>query len=432
LKALAIVMQEIDLSIGLACVSLSLFIWLGLLIGRGGFWRSDVVLERESGEHIGSRSPLTPLTKRGVPDKWFEVPLLKGDLGGASHVSVSQPFICAVIPARNEADLLPLTLKSLLIQTYPNAFQIILVDDHSTDGTAEVARKSEQLQIISAQPLPAGWSGKLWAMHQGVEAAKKLAPDYILLTDADILHDPDNLQRLVRLAISQNLDMASIMVRLRCESVWEKLLIPAFVFFFEKLYPFRWVNDPARQTAAAAGGCILIRQTALDRIGGIASIRQALIDDCALAQAVKGSGGDEEDGEARIWLGLSDYTHSLRPYPSLDTIWDMVTRTAFTQLNYSPLLLIGTVLGMGILYLAAPIGLLTGLGMRHWLLVSLSLLNWLMMTGAYYPTVRFYRCQMLAVSLPLIAFLYTLMTIDSAIRYWQGRGGAWKGRVYSS
>lgn len=394
-------MQEIDISIGLACVSLSTLIWLVLLLGRGGFWRSDVVLEQET------TPPAFPL-----------------------------PSICAVIPARNEADLLPTTLRSLLSQTYTGKFSLILVDDHSTDGTATAAkqtaadlRKSEQLQILSAQPLPAGWSGKLWAMHQGVEAAKKLAPDYILLTDADIEHDPANLQRLVTLAASQNLDMASVMVRLRCESGWEKLLIPAFVFFFEKLYPFRWVNDPARRTAAAAGGCILIRQTALERIGGIDSIRQALIDDCALAQAVKGSG---EDGEARIWLGLSDCTRSLRPYPSLMTIWEMVARTAFTQLNYSVLLLLGTVLGMSILYLAAPLGLLVGLATDDLLLGGVSLINWLMMMVAYYPTVRFYRCQPLfTISLPLIAFLYTLMTIDSAIRYWQGRGGAWKGRVYS-
>lgn len=430
-------MQEIDLSIGLGCVSLSTVIWLGLLGWRGGFWRSDVVLEREfSGEHTNLSSPPTPLTERNEPNQWFEIPLLKEELGGSSRISDSQAIssICAVIPARNEAELLPATLKSLLLQTYAGTFTVILVDDHSTDGTAAVARqtaaalgKSEQLQIISAQPLPAGWSGKLWAMHQGIQAATLLAPDYILLTDADIEHDPENLQRLVTQATSKKLNMVSVMVRLRCESVWEKLLIPAFVFFFEKLYPFRWVNDPHKPTAAAAGGCILIRQTALDRIGGIESIRQALIDDCALAQAVKG------DGESRIWLGLSDYTRSLRPYPSLATIWDMVKRTAFTQLNYSFLLLIGTMLGMSVLYLAAPVGLLTGLAMGDRMLASVSLVNWLLMAGAYYPTVRFYRCQpILAVSLPLIAFLYTLMTVDSAVRYWQGRGGAWKGRVYSS
>jgi hopene-associated glycosyltransferase HpnB len=339
------------------------------------------------------------------------------------------------------------TLRSLLLQNYPGSFQVILIDDHSTDGTGTVAKqvaedlgKAAQLQVITAQPLPEGWSGKLWAMQQGVQAAGA-AFDYLLFTDADIQHDPANLNRLVQQATERDLDLASVMVRLRCKSFWEQLLIPAFVFFFAKLYPFRWVNDPQKSTAAAAGGCILIRQTALDRIGGLSSIRYALIDDCALAQAVKGNPvGNLADRnstdkmskeQGKIWLGLSDRTCSLRPYPSLQTIWDMVARTAFTQLNYSPTLLMGTVFGMGLVYLMPVVGCLLGIGLGDRLTGWTGLAGWVLMSLAYWPTIRFYRCNpVFAISLPLIASLYTLMTIDSALRYWQGRGGAWKGRTY--
>lgn len=387
-------MQEI----GLTLVGLSLLIWLWLLCWRGQFWRSDVVLEQEN-----------------------------------SEAGTAAPTICAVIPARNEADMLPFTLSSLLQQTYAGTLQVILVDDQSSDGTAAVAvqtaaalEKSEQLQVVQGRALPAGWSGKLWAMQQGVAVAEQFQPDYLLFTDADIQHHPLNVQRLVNRAVAQDLDLASVMVRLRCESVWEQLLIPAFVFFFEKLYPFRWVNDPDQSTAAAAGGSILIRSTALERIGGLQTIRQALIDDCALAQAVKGK------QEGKIWLGLSDQTVSLRPYPSLKTIWNMIARTAFTQLGYSLILLIGTVLGMFLIYLAPIISISIGLATGDRRLLVLGLVEWLLMALVYLPTIRFYRCQpVLALSLPLVALLYTLMTIDSALRYWQGRGGAWKGRVYS-
>lgn len=413
-------MQEI----GFALVAVSLLVWLGLLGLRGRFWQADQILEEPDPQS------LKPIPASTLPS------------------TDSLPCICAVIPARNEAELLPVTLRSLLLQEYPGSLKVILVDDQSTDGTAEVARqvaesvnvtegKAAQLQVITAQPLPGGWSGKLWAMQQGIQAAGA-ACDYLLLTDADIQHDPANVGRLVRRAVEQNLDLTSIMVRLRCESFWEQLLIPAFVFFFAKLYPFRWVNDPQKTTAAAAGGCILIRKTALDQIGGLQTIRQALIDDCALAQAVKHRynhrpdlKGQTANRSGKIWLGLSDQTRSLRPYPSLQTLWEMVSRTAFTQLNYSLILLIGTVLGMGLVYLMPIAGVLLGLIWGNGSMVIIGLMAWLLMSLAYWPTVRFYRCNpVLAISLPWVASLYTLMTIDSALRYWQGRGGAWKGRVY--
>ncbi|MEH2286371.1 glycosyltransferase [Nostoc sp.] len=418
----------------LGLMLLSLTIWLGLLSFWGQFWRTDQQLE-------------------------FTETQLE-----------SLPVVCAVVPARNEAQLLPTTLRSLLLQDYPGSFNVFLVDDRSTDQTANFAEgvahavgKPQQLHIISGESLPPGWSGKLWAIEQGIKSASLFAPDYFLLTDADIEHDPANLRRLVNKAMQEDLDLVSVMVRLRCESFWEKLLIPAFVFFFQKLYPFHWVNNPNNPTAAAAGGSILIRKEALERIGGIQVIRQALIDDCALAQAVKrGTGefgapsGDKETSrqlaaslfsvlqsqipnpkypmpnQGRIWLGLSSLTRSLRPYDSLATIWDMVARTAYTQLNYSPLILLGTLVGMPLIYLTPPVCVILGTVWSNWAIAFTGLLGWLLMTFAYYPTIRFYKCSVwFALSLPAIAFLYTLMTLDSAIRHWQGRGGAWKGRVYS-
>ncbi|MEH2046120.1 glycosyltransferase [Nostoc sp.] len=420
----------------LGLMLLSLTIWLGLLGFWGQFWRTDQQLE-------------------------FTETQLE-----------SLPVVCAVVPARNEAQLLPTTLRSLLLQDYPGSFNVFLVDDRSTDRTANFAEgvahavgKAQQLHIISGESLPAGWSGKLWAIEQGIKSASLFAPDYFLLTDADIEHDSGNLRRLVAKAVQEDLDLVSVMVRLRCESFWEKFLIPAFIFFFQKLYPFRWVNNPNNPTAGAAGGSILIAREALERIGGIQVIRQALIDDCALAKAVKKSRGAGEQGsrgageqrsreageqgskgykennhapypmpsQGRIWLGLSSLTHSLRPYDSLATIWDMVARTAYTQLNYSPLILLGTLVGMPLIYLAPPVCVIMGAVWSNWAIAFTGLLGWLLMTFAYYPTIRFYKCSpWLALSLPAIAFLYTLMTLDSALRHWQGRGGAWKGRVYSS
>ncbi|MEJ1930444.1 glycosyltransferase [Nostoc sp. NIES-2111] len=395
----------------LGLMFLSLVIWLGLLTLRGQFWRSDQKLEVE------------------------EIQLK------------SLPKICAVVPARNEADVIPMSLRSLLLQDYPGDFHIFLVDDQSTDGTAAFAEgvahavdKAQQLHIVSGESLPAGWSGKLWAVEQGICNAKTLAPDYFFLTDADIEHDVSNLRRLVAKAVQEDLDLASVMVKLRCESFWEKFLIPAFVFFFQKLYPFRWVNNPKNKTAAAAGGCILIRASALEQIGGIQVIRQTLIDDCTLAQVVKGTGNNSKFKNSpsspptpshKIWLGLSSSTRSLRQYQSLQTIWDMVARTAYTQLNYSPWLLLGTVVAMTLIYLIPPVGTIIGALMSNWGIALIGLAAWLLMSLAYFPTIRFYKLSpLLAFSLPAIAFLYTLMTIDSALRHWQGRGGAWKGRVY--
>ncbi len=385
----------------LGWVVLSLIIWLILLLFWGQFWRSDQCLS-------------------------------------TATVSLSAyPMIAIAIPARNEANLLPDTLPSLLTQDYPGQFQIILVDDDSTDNTSKVARsiaqnldKIDKLCIIPGKPLPPGWTGKLWAMHQGTEYAQTLNPEYILLTDADIYHEPHNLAKLVAKAQNEQLDLVSLMVKLRCKSFWEKLLIPAFIFFFEKLYPFRWVNNHQKSVAAAAGGCILISSKALHEIGGIAAVKNALIDDCALATAVKLDKSGKP--QRRIWLGLGDKTQSLRPYDSLSAIWDMVTRTAYTQLNYSPLLLISTVISMSLIYLLPPLALIWGLVSSNWLIAGLAGLVFLMMSIAYLPTIRLYKLSPLwAFSLSAIAFLYTLMTLDSARRHWLKQGGSWKGRVYS-
>ena len=398
-------MMLID-SLWLGVSLLSLMIWVGLLVWRGQFWRSDQQL---------IPSPASSLKT------W--------------------PPVCAVVPARNEASLLPITLQSLLTQTYPGPFRVVLVDDQSTDGTAAVAQaiatevnQVQRLQVITTDPLPSGWTGKLWALHQGIQKvlSKEAStwPYYVFLTDADICHDPDNLRTLVTKAQQDDLDLASLMVQLRCQSGWEQFLIPAFVFFFQKLYPFAWVNDPLRPTAAAAGGCILVRRQALERAGGLEAVREALIDDCSLAAAIKAS-AVEHAGTGQIWLGLTTTTHSLRAYESLESIWTMVARTAYTQLHHSPWLLFGTVIGMGLVYLVAPVSAVLGWMLGKGLIAITGTLTWLLMAIAYYPTVRLYRISPLwAGTLPAIALLYNLMTLDSARRHWQGKGGAWKGRVY--
>lgn len=386
----------INLMILWVLAATSCLIWLGLLTLRGQFWRSDQ-----------------------------ELPTPEIDLE-------TWPSVAIVIPARNEATVISESLGSLLQQHYPGSLSIILVDDQSEDGTAATAKETaidldrlNQLQILEGTPLPAGWSGKLWALTQGIDAAQTLAPDYILLTDADIAHSSNNLRQLVCHAETNQLAMVSLMVKLRCKSFWEKLLIPAFIFFFEKLYPFRWVNHPKRKTAAAAGGCILVRRDALEAIGGIGCIREALIDDCALATAIKSQGYP-------IWLGLSSTTFSLRAYDTLETIWTMVARTAYTQLHYSPWLLVGTVLGMTLVYLVPPILLVIGLLLQDAPLVIIPGVTWMLMAIAYSPTLRRYELQpMIAWVLPGVALMYTIMTMDSARRHWQGQGGAWKGRVYS-
>lgn len=332
--------------------------------------------------------------------------------------------IAVIVPARNEASCIGAAISSLLRQDYPGQIHVFLVDDHSSDGTAQIARSaaqqagsSERLTIVSARPLPQRWSGKLWAISEGLAAAPWFQADYYWLTDADIVHQPDNLRGLVARAESQNLDLVSLMVKLRCESWAERWLIPAFVFFFFKLYPPVFVVRPGRRTAAAAGGCILIRREALARIGGIAAIHDQLIDDCALARAVKPGGG--------VWLGLTTKASSLRSYHSAAEIGRMISRTAFTQLGHSTSALCGVIAAMFITYLAPPV--LLGLG--RWPAV-LSGAAWLLMSIAYWPALRFYgRSAVWAPLLPVTAAFYTGATIWSAVQHWQGRGGLWKGRV---
>ncbi|WP_373478845.1 glycosyltransferase [Geminocystis sp.] len=378
-------------------ITLSLIIWIYLILFRGNFWLCNQYLENLSLEN--------------------------------------QPQVTVIIPARNEAESISICVESLFNQNYQGIFNIILVDDQSQDKTAEIAEKiavkkgkENQLIIIKGENLPTGWSGKLWAMSQGVAWAKQhLKNDYFLFTDGDIKHSTNNLNQLLAKAEKNNLDLVSLMVKLRCESFWEKLLIPAFIFFFQKLYPFSLVNNPHEKIAAAAGGCILIRESALTRIGGIESLKEALIDDCTLASLVKKTLPINHG----IWLGLSDTTTSLRSYHSLTPIWDMVARTAFTQLNYSLWLLIGTILGMFITYFVPFFTLFFGLFTANLLLILLSIITLFLMTLSYFPTVKFYQLPFFySLILPIIALLYSFMTIDSAVRYWQGKGGKWKGRVY--
>ncbi len=387
----------------LILVILSLLIWFYLILGRGQFWRC----------HQQIKLSQTQLA--------------------------NYPSVCAIIPARNEAELLPITLKSILNQQYEGNFSVILIDDQSDDGTGEIAQitatkfgQRQRLEVLSGKPLPQGWTGKLWAMEQGISYAlgKDNPPDYFLFTDADIEHDLVNLRQLIIKAETENLALVSLMVLLRCQSFWEQWLIPTFVFFFQKLYPFSWVNQPQNPMAAAAGGCILIRRDILENIGGIQILRQALIDDCSLAAAVKRYLQKNQCNQG-IWLGLTESTRSLRTYNSLETIWNMVARTAFTQLNYSWLLLIGVVLAMTIIYLIPPISVAVGVVSGEHLWTILGTFAWTLMTISYLPSLRFYNLSpLVALTLPMIALLYTFMTIDSALRYLRGRGGSWKGRVY--
>ena len=366
--------------------ALSFIIWIYLLLGRGGFWRERVL-------------PPAP-----APARW--------------------PTVAAVVPARNEAPYVGEAVGSLLSQDYPGELSVILVDDHSEDGTAEVALQAataagaaDRLTILRARELPQGWTGKLWALDQGVQELERQTPaELVLLTDADIRHHRTNLRELVA-RIEGGVDLASLMVRLNVESLAESFLIPAFVFFFEMLYPFAWIRDPKRRTAGAAGGCVLLRREALQRIGGLAAIRGEIIDDCALGRAVKRGGP--------IWLGLSAETRSLRPYPALADIWRMVARTAYAQLGYSPLLLVGTVLGLALTFLVPVAATVSGTAA-----VPLGLATWALMACAYLPTLQFYgRSPAWAPALPAIALVYIAATIDSAWRHWQGKGGEWKGRI---
>jgi hopene-associated glycosyltransferase HpnB len=324
-------------------------------------------------------------------------------------------------------------VTSLIKQDYPGELVLVVVDDGSEDGTAAVAEKaaaeagaSDRLIVVRGEPAPRGWRGKPWALEQGVRRAQELAPEaaFLWLTDADVEHHPANLRHLVAKAHEGGLDLVSLMVMLHCRSPWEQLLIPAFVFFFQKLYPFRRVNDPRKRTAAAAGGCMLVRREALARAGGMEAIRGALIDDCALARAVKAGGA--------VWLGLSDSTRSLRPYRNLSAIWEMVARSAYDQLGYSRHMLWAAVVAMAVAYLVPPLAALVGAVVGEARVALPGIAAWLLMMCCYRPTLKLYRRPWLsALDLPVAAFLYILMTVDSARRHGRGDGAVWKGRSYA-
>ena len=336
------------------------------------------------------------------------------------------PRIVAVIPARNEASFIGRSVASLLHQSCIESLQVFVVDDNSSDGTAEAVRCASthgahggRAGVINGRPLPPGWSGKLWAVQQGIEQAAQLSPDFFLLTDADIEHAPDNVARLVAIAQDGGYDLASFMVKLHCRNLVEKMLIPAFVFFFLLLYPPRWIRDPRRKTAGAAGGCILIRPAALDRAGGIAAIRSEIIDDCALARAVKRTGG-------RVWLGLTADTRSMRAYNSFGEIEQMIARTAFNQLHHSIWLLLATVLAVLIVFVL-PLALLASGSLLR---AATGGIVYLLLTASYIPMIRFYRLNPLfALTLPFSAAFYVAATVHSAFKYWSGCGGEWKGRA---
>jgi len=369
----------------------SLSIWLYLLAGRGGFWRMRLERAAAPNEAIPARA------------------------------------VAAVVPARNEADVVGRAVSSLLTQDFAGRLHVFLVDDDSSDDTAQVARRAaeeigatDRLTIVRARPLPAGWTGKVWAQAEGLRAAEPFLADYFLLADADIVHGPRVLAELVARAETGGYDLVTLMARLSCTTPVERALIPAFVFFFFMLYPPAWVARRERRTAAAAGGCMLVRRDALERAGGMAAIRGELIDDCALARAIK------KDGS--IWLGPADDVRSLRPYSGWREIGSMISRTAFRQLRHSTLLLAATLAGMVLTFLAPPLLAAAGgwpalCGAGAWLLMSL----------AYWPALRYYRCSPLwAPLLPLIAAFYMGATIYSAVLYWRGAGGQWKGRVQDS
>ena len=381
------------LSIAAIAAVIALGAWVVLVLFRGAFWRADQRLDG-------------PFPDR---DSW--------------------PGVVVIVPARNEAATIGRCVASLLAQDYPGALSIVVVDDGSDDGTAAAARRaaagSKRLSLVTAPPPEAGWTGKLWAVAQGLAYAEKVAPEaaFVLFTDADIEHDPQNLRRLVGKAEAGGLDLVSLMVLLRCRSAWERFLIPAFIFFFQKVYPFPRVNDPDRPEAAAAGGCMLVRRAALRQAGGVESIRGRLIDDCALGTRIKRKGP--------IWLGLTDSVRSLRAHPRLEDMWNMVARTAFEQLGYSTAALGGTVFGMAVLYLVPPAAAFAGLVAGDAVAGLAGLAAWSLMAFAYGPTVRLYGQPPWSVlTLPLAALLFTLMTADSARRHWKGLGGAWKGRSY--
>ena len=365
-------------------VTICLLSWAVLLFMRGDFWRIE-------------SWPVPAL-----PAQW--------------------PSVVAVVPARDEADGIGATVTSLLSQDYPGSFRVIVVDDHSHDGTADIARAaaaklnaSDRLTVLAGQDLPPGWTGKVWAMEQGLAQAGDDS-QWVLFTDGDIEHAPGQLRDLVARGHSQNYDMVSLMVRLNCQSWVEKTLIPAFVYFFRMLYPFQRIADVGSSVAGAAGGVMLVRRSMLARLGGMAVLQGALIDDCTLAKAIKSHMG-------RLWLGLAEETRSLRVYQGWQEPWKMISRSAYDQLNHSPLLLLGTVLAMIIIFISPPFLIFLG---WKWA----GLLAWGLMALSYWPMVRFYQLPFPWVfALPGIAAIYLGATLDSAWKYHRGRGGQWKGRV---
>lgn len=359
--------------------------WFYLFALHGGFWRSRPVLER--------RAPR----------------------GNAT--------VAVVVPARNEAEHIADSIASLIAQRYEGPLRIVLVDDNSTDRTGEIAATIEsrgRLSIITGTPLPPAWSGKMWAVHQGLSSLAAQQANFILLTDADVVHAPDHVAALVSKAEREGLDLVSEMVRLNCETTAERTLIPAFIFFFQMLYPFAWVNDVRKRTAGAAGGTMLLRRSAIERVQGVSRIQTKLIDDCALAREIKQSGGS-------VWLGHSEMARSMRVYAEARDVWNMIARTAYEQLGHSLPVLAGCVLGMALLYLAPVVLAIAAHGAARWY----ASIAWFLMAFCFQPTLRRYqRFPLWGLALPGIAAFYVCATIDSAVRFYRGRGGGWKERVY--
>jgi hopene-associated glycosyltransferase HpnB len=369
----------------IAAALLSLLAWAYLLAAHGRFW--------QSGPELAASRP------------------------------AATPAVAVVVPARDEAPSIEGALRSLLAQDYAGPFRVILVDDGSTDGTGAIARSiaDARLTVLTGQARPAGWSGKLWALSQGVAqgVAGADAAEFILLTDADILHNPGHVSALVAKAEAEGFHLASEMVALACDTPAERALVPAFVYFFQLLYPFALVNARASRVAAAAGGTVLVRTDALAGIGGLAAMRGALIDDVALAAKVKAAGP--------IWLGHGVLARSVRPYPGFGDIWRMIARTAFVQLRHSYALLAGTVLGLALVFLVPPVAAIAGEGLARWA----GLAAWAGMAASFVPTLRRYRRSWLwGIMLPLIAAFYMAATIGSAFDHLRGRGVVWKGRAY--
>ncbi len=370
--------------------------WAYLVVGHGGFWLASPRLPADPPE----------------PDYW--------------------PSVGVIVPARDESAVLPETLPTLLAQDYPGELAVWLVDDGSSDGTGALARALAEcsgrasLTVLPAPPPPPGWTGKLNAVARGVESASAAGVEFLLLTDADIAHHHSSVRQLVATALADDRDLVSLMALLRAQSGWERVLVPAFVYFFAQLYPVPRVTRPGSRTAAAAGGCVLVRRTALARAGGLPLIRGSLIDDVALGRLLKRSG-------ARTWLGFTGEppeVRSVRPYPHLGDLWTMVTRSAYTQLRRSPLLLVGTIAGLGLLYIVPPIAAFTGLARRSPGSAAAGFGAWAAMAATQGPVLRLYGLSPLrGLTLPAVATLYAAMTVDSARRHATGRGGVWKGRL---